>query len=116
MHSRTFVIALAFAGSAVSAVAQTSATDTAQPNPEVVACKATALIALSEKDPSIKDIFIDLDGLTVAKADTKIEDTPVRHIIMGEAYLQTNRKDKPRRFLCIIGDKGKVLLTFFTQQ
>jgi hypothetical protein len=98
------------------AQAQTSATEAPQPNTEVAACKATALIALTEKDPSIKDIFIDQDGLSVARADTRIEDTPVKHIIMGEAYLQTNKKDKPRRFLCIIGDKGKVLLTFFTQQ
>jgi hypothetical protein len=34
---------------------------------------------------------------------------------MGEAYLKTDRSDKPRRFLCLLGEKGKVLLTFFTQ-
>jgi hypothetical protein len=33
---------------------------------------------------------------------------------MGEAYLRTDRSDKPRRFLCLLGEKGKVLLTFFT--
>lgn len=83
--------------------------------PELAACKATALLALSQRDASIKDIEIDEEGLTVASADTKVEDTPVKRIIMGDAYLQTNRQDKPRRFLCLIGDKGKVLLTFFTQ-
>jgi hypothetical protein len=81
---------------------------------ELTACKATALIALSKNDASIKDIFIDEDGLTNVAASTKVEDTPVTRIIMGEAYLQTNKQDKPRRFLCLIGEKGKVLLTYFT--
>jgi hypothetical protein len=84
-------------------------------NPELAACKATALIALSQRDAAITDIFIDEDGLTIASADTKVEDTPVKRIIMGEAYLHTNKQDKPRRFLCLVGEKGKVLLTFFTQ-
>ena len=81
---------------------------------ELSACKSTALIALQEKDATIKDIYFDEDGLTIADANSKVEDTPIRHILMGEAYLQTNRQDKPRRFLCLIGEKGKVLLTFFT--
>ena len=51
-----------------------------------------------------------------AVAETKVEDTPVTRIIMGEAYLKTDKSDKPRRFLCLIGEKGKVLLTFFTQR
>ncbi len=83
---------------------------------ELLACKSTALVALGESDPTIKDIYIEEDGLTIAAADTNIEDTPVRRIIMGEAFLQTNKSDKPRRFLCLIGEKGKVLLTFFTRQ
>jgi hypothetical protein len=87
----------------------------ANDSPELQACKSTALVALTQRDASIKDIFIDEEGLTFAAADTKVEDTPVKRIIMGDAYLQTNRQDKPRRFLCLIGEKGKVLLTFFTQ-
>ena len=85
-------------------------------SPELTACKSTALLALTERDASIKDIYFDEDGLTIAAANTTVEDTPVKHIIMGEAYLQTDRQDKPRRFLCLIGDKGKVLLTFFTSR
>jgi hypothetical protein len=85
-------------------------------SPELSACKATALLALRESDPAIQDIYFDEDGITMADADTKIEDTHVRHILMGEAYLQTGKQDKPRRFLCLIGDKGKVLLTFFTSR
>jgi hypothetical protein len=87
---------------------------TAPVSVELTACKSTALLALQERDASIKDIYFDEDGVTFADANTRVEDTRIRHIIMGEAYLQTNRQDKPRRFLCLIGEKGKVLLTFFT--
>jgi hypothetical protein len=112
----SFVAATAFGG---AAQAQTPAPvpTTLRPAPvsnELSACKSTALIALQEKDASIKDIFFDEDGLSIASSNTKVEDTPIRHILMGEAYLETTRKDKPRRFLCLIGEKGKVLLTFFT--
>lgn len=88
----------------------------AQEQPEVTACTASGLIALKERDANIKNVYIDPDSLSVAKADTKVEDTPIRTVIMADAYLQTNKSDKPRRFLCLVGDKGKVLLTFFTQQ
>src|SRR3954465_10993264 len=50
----------------------------------------------------------------VSKANTKIEDTPVRTIIMGEVYLERKETGKSQQFLCLIGEKGKVLLTFFT--
>jgi hypothetical protein len=34
---------------------------------------------------------------------------------LGEAYIQRGSKSgKPDRFVCLIGEKGKVLLTFFT--
>jgi len=81
---------------------------------EVASCKAAALKTISAREPEIKDIYIDEDGATIATAETKVEDTPITRIIMGEAYLRTDRSDKPRRFLCLIGEKGKVLLTFFT--
>ncbi len=106
--------ALALCVLSTAAVAQ-AAKESTPSNPELAACKATALIALSQRDAAITDIFIDEDGLTIASADTKVEDTPVKRIIMGDAYLHTSRTDKPRRFLCLMGEKGKVLLTFFTQ-
>ena len=55
-----------------------------------------------------------METLTVSKANTKIEDTPVRTIIMGEVYLERKETGKSQQFLCLIGEKGKVLLTFFT--
>lgn len=93
-----------------------SRTSEAPASPELQACKSTALIALAERDATIKDIYFDEDGMTIAASNTMVEDTPIKHIIMGEAYLQTNRQDKPRRFLCLIGEKGKVLLTYFTSR
>ena len=56
-------------------------------DPEIAACKATGLVALKERSPSVKDIILDMDTITGSKANTKIEDTPVRTIIMGEVYL-----------------------------
>ena len=86
------------------------------PNPELEACKTTGLVALKERSPAVTDVLIDPDAVTIAKADTKVEDTPVKAVIMGDAYLEKNKTEKPHRFLCLIGEKGKVLLTFFTQQ
>ena len=85
-------------------------------NPELEACRATGLIALRERNPAIKDVSLDMDSMTVAKANTKVEDTPIRTIIVGDAYLEQGRKDSRRTFLCLIGEKGKVLLTFFTDK
>ena len=83
---------------------------------EVAACKATGLVALKERSPSVKDIILDMETLAISKANTKIEDTPVRTVIMGEVYLERKETEKSQRFLCLIGEKGKVLLTFFTTQ
>jgi hypothetical protein len=84
--------------------------------PELEACRSTGLIALRERNPGIKDISFDVDGMTVAKANTKVEDTPIKTIVIGNAYLEKGKKDTRRTFLCLIGEKGKVLLTFFTDQ
>jgi hypothetical protein len=86
------------------------------PSPELEACRSTGLLALRERNPAIKDISFDVDGMTVAKANTKIEDTPVKTIVIGDAYLEKGKKDTRRTFLCLIGEKGKVLLTFFTDK
>ena len=85
-------------------------------NPELEACRSTGLIALRERNPAIKDLTLDTDGLTVAKANTRVEDTPIKTIIIGDAYLEKDKKDTRRTFLCLIGEKGKVLLTFFTDK
>jgi hypothetical protein len=86
------------------------------PNPELEACRTTGLLALRERNPAIKDVSLDVDGMTVAKANTKVEDTPIKTIIVGDAYLEKGKQDTRRTFLCLIGEKGKVLLTFFTDK
>ncbi len=86
------------------------------PSPELDACRTTGLLALKERTPGVTDLVIDPDATSISKADTKIEDTPIRTVIMGDAYMERKGTDKPYRFLCLIGEKGKVLLTFFTKQ
>jgi len=82
----------------------------------VEACKAHALERLKRASPSIEDIFIDMDGLTIAAADMRIGPTRITSVLMGEAYIQRDRKDNVHRFLCLTGDDDAVLLTFFTEQ
>jgi hypothetical protein len=79
----------------------------------IAACKATAILALKEKSPAIRDIILDMDTISVSKASTEIEGVPLRTVIMGDAYLEKKETGKAQHFLCLIGDKGKVLLTFF---
>lgn len=116
IHGLVAAIAILFSPQLAFSQGSPNSRESRPTSNELIACKATAMVALTQRDPSITDIVIDEDGLTIATADTKIEDTPVKRIIIGEAYLHTNKKDKPRLFLCIVGEKGKVLLTFFTDK
>lgn len=89
----------------------------AQPSdPALQACRSTGLIALKQIDPAIQDVTLDLDGMTVAKANTKVGDTPIKTVVIGDVYLVKGQKDTHRTFLCLIGEKGKVELTFFTDK
>ena len=63
-------------------------------NPELEACRATGLIALRERNPAIKDVSLDMDSMTVAKANTKVEDTPIRTIMLATLVL-TGQKGLP---------------------
>jgi hypothetical protein len=85
-------------------------------SPELDACRSTGLIALKERNPSIKDVSFDVDGMTIAKANTKVEDTVIKTVVIGDAYLEKGKKDARRTFLCLIGEKGKVVLTFFSDK
>lgn len=93
----------------------TSGTQSEKPaSPELASCRATALRSLSISDPGIKDIYFDEDGITMATAETSIEGIPITRVIMGQASFRSDQTDSSRSFLCLIGEKGKVLLTFFT--
>lgn len=81
------------------------------------ACKSTGLLALQEKSPDITDLVFDVETLAVSAADTKVQDVPVKAVVMGDAYIQRSGKTgTPDRFVCLLGEKGRVLLTFFTSQ
>ncbi|QJP12477.1 hypothetical protein G3545_01610 [Starkeya sp. ORNL1] len=82
----------------------------------VAACKERALARLKQQSPSVEDIFIDVDGLTIADADGKLGDTAVKGVLMGEAYIRRDRTDRANRFLCLTGADGEVLFTFFTER
>jgi len=84
------------------------------PSPEADACKASGLIALKQKSPQVKDTQIDLDSAKVINADTNIEGVPIRTVVIGEAYIERAKTEKPQTFVCVIGEKGKVLLTLFS--
>jgi hypothetical protein len=88
----------------------------AQVPAEVEACRLSGLTALKEQSPSLEHLTFDMESLAISKAATRVEDTPIRMVVMGEAYLQREKSDKPNRFVCLISDKGKVVLTFFTEQ
>jgi hypothetical protein len=85
-------------------------------SPEADACKASGLIALKQRSPQVKDVEIDLDSARIINADTKIEDVPIKTVVIGEAYIERAKSAKPQTFVCIIGDKGKVLLTLFSDK
>ena len=79
-------------------------------NPELEACRSTGLIALRERNPSIKDVSFDVDGMTVAKANTKVEDTPLKTIVIGDAYLEARYAEN---FSCVLSVRKEVPLDVF---
>jgi hypothetical protein len=104
----------AFAVLATSLVASSSVF--AQVPAEVEACRLSGLVAIKERSPSLDQITLDMESLAVSKANTNVGDTPIKMVVMGDAYLQRDKADKPNRFVCLLSDKGKVVLTFFTEQ
>ena len=61
-------------------------------------------------------MLIDLDSAKIIKAETTIEDVPIRTIVIGDAYIERTKTSKPQTLIYIIGDKGKVLLTLFSDR
>lgn len=85
-------------------------------SPEADACKASGLLALKQKYPQVKDVLIDLDSARIIRADTTIESVPIRTVVIGDAYVERTKTTKPQTLVCVIGDKGKVLLTLFSDK
>jgi hypothetical protein len=84
--------------------------------PELDACRAAGLIALKESAPATKDVAIDPDSVRIFKMDKKIGDQPVHAVLIGDVSIEQQKSSKPRSLVCIVGDKGKVLVTFFSTQ
>jgi len=61
-------------------------------NPELEALPIDRVDRSSGTYPSIKDVTLDFDGMTVAKANTKVEDTPIKTIVIGDTYLEKGKK------------------------
>ena len=85
-------------------------------SPEADACKASGLLALKQKYPQVKDVLIDLDSAKIIKADTTIENVPIKTVVIGDAYVERTKTTKPQTLVCVIGDKGKVMLTLFSDK
>jgi hypothetical protein len=85
-------------------------------SPETDACKASGLLALKQKFPKVKDVVIDLDSAKIIKAETTIENVPIKTVVIGDAYVERTKSTKPQTLVCVIGDKGKVLLTLFSDK
>ena len=85
-------------------------------SPEADACKASGLLALKQKFPQVKDVVIDLDSAKIIKADTTIENVPIKTVVIGDAYVERTKTTKSQTLVCVIGDKGKVLLTLFSDK
>jgi hypothetical protein len=101
---------------ALSALLAAGAATAETLSPEADACKASGLLALKQKYPQVKDVLIDLDSAKIIKADTTIENVPIRTVVIGDAYVERTKTTKPQTLVCLIGDKGKVLLTLFSDK
>jgi hypothetical protein len=114
--AKTFAPAFLLTGAlaATAAFAQQEQKSTNPDTPEVDACRATGLIALKEATPGIKDVAIDPDSVRIFKMDKKIGDEPVRAVVIGDVTIEKTKSSKPRSLVCIVGDKGKVLVTYFS--
>ena len=108
------VPAFLFTGGLASAQEQQQSTNPG--TPEVDACRAAGHIALKETTPAIIDVAIDPDSVRIFKMEKKIGDEPVRAVVVGDVSVEKTKSAKARSLVCIVGDKGKVLVTFFTAQ
>ena len=98
------------------AFAQQEQKSTNPDTPEVDVCRAAGLIALKDATPGIKDVAIDPDSVRIFKMDKKIGDELVRAVVVGDVTIERSKSSKPRSLVCIVGDKGKVLVTYFSGQ
>jgi hypothetical protein len=113
--AKVFIPVAIISGGLAAAAAQEVQKSQNPETPEVDACRASGLIALKETAPSIKDVSIDPDSVRIFKMNKKIGDEPVHAVVIGDVSIEKTKSSKPRSLVCIVGDKGKVLVTYFTE-
>lgn len=101
----------------LAAYSQTTASENADA-PEIDACRASGLIALKERSPATKDVELDLDSVRVIKMKSQIGigGVDIKAMVLGDASIEKKTSSKAKNLICILGEKGKVLLTVFTDQ
>ena len=99
----------------MAAYSQTSASENADA-PEIDACRASGLIALKERSPEIKDVELDLDSVRVIKMNSKIGGVDIKAMVLADASIEKKSSSKAKNLICVLGEKGKVLLTVFSDQ
>jgi len=61
-------------------------------------------------------VAIDPDSVRIFKMEKKIGEEAVRAVVIGDVSIEKTQSSKPRSLVCVVGDKGKVLLTYFSAQ
>ena len=84
-------------------------------NPELEACRSTGLIALRERNPSIKDVSFDVDGMTLSEGKYESRGYAHENNLIGDAYLEKGKKDTRRTFLVSSVRKVKSSYVFHRQ-
>ena len=108
MKIRTLLIFIPAVLFPMAAYSQTAASENVDA-PEIDACRASGLIALKERSPTIKDVELDLDSVRVIKMNSKIGDVDIKAMVLGEASIEKKTSSKAKNLICILGEKGKVL-------
>jgi hypothetical protein len=115
MKSRSYPIIVSALLCSFAASAQTTGSENVE-TPEIDACRASGLIALKERSTSVKDVELDLDSARIVKLNSKIGSTEVRAIVLADASIEKKKSSKSTNFICVLGEKGRVLLAIFTDQ
>ena len=115
MKIRTLLIFIPAVLFPMAAYSQTAASENVDA-PEIDACRASGLIALKERSPTIKDVELDLDSVRVIKMNSKIGDVDIKAMVLGEASIEKKTSSKAKNLICILGEKGTVLLAVFSDQ
>ena len=83
-------------------------------SPEADACKASGLIALEQRAPLVKDELVGRDSAKAIDAGAATVGVPVGAVVIGGGYVEKGRNGKPQTLVRLIGEKGKVLMTLFS--